>query len=102
MRRSHSLAKTPGGDAQGGLGPSCGGSRLHRRCQRFLLARDVPSGVGGTRLPRLAPGGGNGKGGDQKSSSLWQAYQSSGGDRISLQLEGHFMDLPHFRCSWPS
>jgi hypothetical protein len=65
MRRSHWLAKTSLGDAQGGLGPSCGGSRLQRRCQRSLLARDVPSGVGGTRPPRLAPGGGNGKGGDQ-------------------------------------
>ncbi len=35
------------------------------RASRLLLARNVPPGVGGTRPPRLAPGGGNGKGGDQ-------------------------------------
>jgi len=52
---------------------SAGGSRLHGPCQRFWLARGVPSGVGGTRPPRLVPGGENGKRGDQRSSSLPQA-----------------------------
>jgi hypothetical protein len=63
MRRSHWLAKISMGDAQGGLGPSCGGSRLHRRCQRSLLARDVPSGVGGNPpAPACPPEGETGKG----------------------------------------
>src|SRR5947209_20612511 len=40
------------------------GEPAHDACQRFLLAPSVPTGVGGTLPPRLAPGGGNGKGGD--------------------------------------
>jgi hypothetical protein len=42
-----------------------GGAGSIVACQRCLLARNVLPGVGGTRPPRLAPGGGNGKGGDQ-------------------------------------
>jgi hypothetical protein len=63
---------------KGGSAPSCGGSRPRGKCQRFLLARDVPSGVGGTRPPRLSPGGGNGKGESKKSSSLPQAFNPLG------------------------
>jgi hypothetical protein len=44
------------------LNPPCGGSRGIDGCQRFLLARSVASGVGGTRPPRLSPGGETGKG----------------------------------------
>src|SRR5260370_20542103 len=56
--------------------PFWGGSRLHGASQRSLLARNVLCGVGGTRPPRFAPGGGNGKGGDQ-ISVLPQAELSS-------------------------
>src|SRR5216110_1258372 len=54
---------SPAGDAQGGRSPSWG-APLQRACQRGWLARHV-RGVGGTRPPRLFPGGGNGKGGVQ-------------------------------------
>ena len=48
-----------------GRQPSCGGSRRIDACQRFLLGAQRAAGVGGTRPPRLSPGGGNGKGGVQ-------------------------------------
>jgi hypothetical protein len=35
------------------------------RASAFCWTRNVPAGVGGTLPPRLAPGGGNGKGGVQ-------------------------------------
>lgn len=50
-------SKVSAGDAQGGRGPSCGGSRLHGSASAVLLARDVLAGVGGTRPPRLSPEG---------------------------------------------
>jgi hypothetical protein len=58
-----------GGDAQGGfqrsaLKPLLRGEPRHR-CEPALFAGSHrASGVGGTRPPRLSPGGGNGKGGD--------------------------------------
>ncbi len=52
------------GDAQGGGSPLVGGAGA--RCVPAPLAgRAACPGVGGTRPPRLAPGGGNGKGGVQ-------------------------------------
>jgi len=47
-----------------GAQPSCGGSRRTKRDNGFGW-RAACRGVGGTRPPRFAPGGGNGKGGDQ-------------------------------------
>src|SRR6188474_941244 len=41
------------------------GEPAHDACQRLLLAAQRAVGVGGTRPPRLSPGGGNGKGGVQ-------------------------------------
>src|SRR5580658_3307541 len=41
------------------------GEPAHDACQRLWLAAQRAVGVGGTRPPRLAPGGGNGKGGVQ-------------------------------------
>jgi hypothetical protein len=52
------------GDSQGGGSPSCGGSRRMGRAGGFCW-RGTCCGVGGTRPPRLSPGGGNGKEGDQ-------------------------------------
>jgi hypothetical protein len=60
------LSETGSGRFARGAGPFLRGSRPHGKRQRLLLARDVLSGVGGTRPPRLSPGGGNGKEGDQK------------------------------------
>ena len=58
-------------------------------CQRLLLARAVLAR--GEHPPAQAcPRRGKRKRGDQKSSSLPQAFSILGGDRISLQLEGHF------------
>jgi hypothetical protein len=71
MRRPPVSSKFPrkaAGDAQGGRSPSCGGSRQHRCVPAFLAGAQRASGVGGTRPPRLSPGGGNGKGGDPNSS----------------------------------
>jgi hypothetical protein len=63
MQRSGSLLKTSArGDAQGGLGPSCGGSRQQRKCQRFLLARGVLPAWGEPARPGLPPEGETGKG----------------------------------------
>jgi hypothetical protein len=45
------------------------GEPVARQCQRFLLARDVPSGVGGTRPPRLSPQGKRERG-DQSFQSI--------------------------------
>jgi len=73
------------GDSQGGLGPSCGGSRPHGKCQRLLLARDVLSGVGGTRPPRLSPGGGNGKEGDQKVFLAAAGFYSFNDDKTDYR-----------------
>src|SRR5580692_5268858 len=39
------------------------GESAHDAGQRLLLAAQRAVGVGGTRPPRLSPGGGNGKGG---------------------------------------
>ena len=55
-----------------GAQPSCGGSRHTKRDNGFGW-RAACRGVGGTRPPRFAPGGGNGKGGDQTSLLLPQA-----------------------------
>ena len=43
------------------------GEPAHDACRRLWLAAQRAAGVGGTRPPRLAPGGGNGKGGVQTS-----------------------------------
>jgi hypothetical protein len=91
MQRSNSLSKiSAGGCARGGSAPLAGGAGCSGKCQRFLLARDVPPAWGEPSPPRFAPGGGNGKGGGQKCSLLLRAFEYLGGDRISLQLEGHF------------
>jgi hypothetical protein len=47
--------KHDGGCARG-LAP-LRGEPVARQCQRSLLARVVPSGVGGTRPPQLSPEG---------------------------------------------
>src|SRR5436309_8564027 len=54
------LSGSRGGDAQGGF---------QRSVLKPLLWGEPPAfgGVGGTLPPRLSPGGGNGKGGDQTS-----------------------------------
>jgi len=52
-----------------GAEPSCGGSRAHEACQRFLLARSVPAAWGEPSRPGLPPGGGNGKGGVQNDAA---------------------------------
>jgi hypothetical protein len=62
------------GDSQGGLGPSCGGSRQHDKCQRFLLARDVPPAWGEPARPGFPPEGETGKREIKESSSLPQAF----------------------------
>ena len=61
------LKSTSAAGIHKGAQPSCGGSRSHGAGQRSWLAGHVPCGVGGTRPPRLSPGGGNGKGGDPTS-----------------------------------
>jgi hypothetical protein len=55
------------GGSRKGAKPSCGGSRQHRCVPAPFAGAQRASGVGGTRPPRLSPGGGNGKGGDQSS-----------------------------------
>jgi hypothetical protein len=57
----------PIGGSRKGAEPSCGGSRQHRWVPAPFAGAQRASGVGGTRPPRLSPGGGNGKGGDQSS-----------------------------------
>ena len=47
--------------------PLLRGEPLHRCVPVLFAGTQRASGVGGTRPPRLSPGGGNGKGGDQTS-----------------------------------
>jgi hypothetical protein len=61
-RKYHPLGNS--GGYTRGRSPSCGGSCRMGRASAFCW-RGTCRGVGGTRPPRLAPGGGNGKGGDQ-------------------------------------
>jgi hypothetical protein len=85
-----------------GAQPSCGGSRSQGACQRSVLARDVLRGVGGTRPPRFAPGGGNGKGGDQ-TSLLPQAESCVVYDSFSVVVMDLVRQLrgPHLStCPW--
>ena len=62
---------------------------MHRKCQRLLLARGVLPAWGAPARPGLPPEGETGKG-EIQSPLLPQAFQPLWGDRISLQLEGHF------------
>src|SRR5215471_1208649 len=69
----HDAAPVPiGGIAQGGfqrsaLKPLLRGEPRHRCVPALFAGKQRASGVGGTRPPRLSPGGGNGKGGVQTS-----------------------------------
>jgi hypothetical protein len=49
------------------LKPLLRGEPRHRCVPALFAGAQRASGVGGTRPPRLSPGGGNGKGGDQTS-----------------------------------
>ncbi len=62
MRRSHSLAKTPGGIHKGAAAPLVGGAGSSDACQRFLLARSVLPAWGEPARPGLPPEGETGKG----------------------------------------
>jgi hypothetical protein len=68
------LSKTGTGGFARGAGPSCGGSRQHDKCQRLLLARDVPPAWGEPARPGFPPEGETGKREIKESSSLPQAF----------------------------
>ena len=83
------------GDSQGGLGPLAGGGQ-HDKCQRLLLARDVPPAWGEPVRPGFPPGGGNGKEGDQTVFLAAAGFYSSVMTKISLLIRSAQI---HYNCS---
>ena len=85
MHYSSLLSLTSAGGFARGAGPLWRGEPAARQVPALFAGARPASGVGGTRPPRLSPGRGNGKGEDPSISN------PLGGDRLSSQLEGHFI-----------
>jgi len=80
MQCSRSLSKTSAGGCARGAQPLLRGEPAASSLPAlFAGARRALPAWGEPARPGLPPEGGNGKGGDQKSSSLPQAYQIFGG-----------------------
>src|ERR1700694_1440420 len=83
----------PAGDSQGGGSPLVGGAGRTVRASAFGWLATCP-GVGGTRPPRLSPGGGNGKGG-VPNSLLPQANPAA-----TLSIQRGRIRSPHSIWKW--
>ena len=90
------LSETGTGGFARGAGPLLRGEPAARQVPAPFAGARRASGVGGTRPPRLSPGGGNGKEGDQRVLLAAAGFYSSCDDKISLLIRSAQI---HYNCS---